>query len=192
MRTTLRSIAALILLASTPLAASAQVGLAKHFVTLGVGGGMSVPVSDAGDAFKNGFNVQGFARLNTPKLPVMPRFDLDFSRFDLDDAQTGVPGTGQILAGLANLQIGILPLGPVRPYVIAGLGAYNLKTETEGVTPTSVANTHFGINGGAGVALHLGMINGYLEGRIDNVFTDKGVIDTDQVQLVPVTFGLTF
>ena len=192
MRTTLRSIAVLILLASTPLAASAQVGLAKHFVTVGVGGGMSVPVSDAGDAFKNGYNVQGFARLNVPKLPVMPRFDLDFSRFDLNDTQIGVPGTGQILAGLANLQLGILPLGPVRPYLIAGLGAYNLKTDTEGVTPTSVTNTHFGINGGAGVALHLGMINGYLEGRIDNVFTDKGVIDTNQIQVVPVTFGLTF
>ena len=192
MRTTLRSIAVLILLASTPLAASAQVGLAKHFVTLGVGGGMSVPVSDAGDAFKNGYNIQAFARLNTPKLPVMPRFDLDFSRFDLDDTQIGVPGTGQILAGLANLQIGILPLGPVRPYVIAGVGGYNLKTETEGATPTSVTNTHFGINGGAGVALHLGMINGYVEGRIDNVFTDKGVIDTNQIQVVPVTFGLTF
>lgn len=192
MKTILGSIAVLVVLASSPLAVSAQVGLAHRFVTVGVGGGMSVPVSDAGDAFKNGYNLQAFARLNVPKLPVIPRFDLDFSKFDLDDAQVGVPGTGQILAGLANLQISVLPLGPVRPYVIAGLGAYNLKTETEGVTPTSVTDTHFGINGGAGVTLHLGMINGYIEGRIDNVFTEKGVIDTKQVQVVPVTLGLTF
>lgn len=192
MRTTLRSIAVLAVLAFLPNGASAQIGLARHFVTLGVGGGMSVPVSDAGDAFKNGFNVQGFARLNVPKLPLMPRLDLDFSRFDLDDAQLGVPGTSQILAGLANLQINVLPLGPVRPYLIAGLGAYNLKTQTEGTSPTSVTDTRFGINGGAGVALHLGMINGYLEGRIDNVFTEKGMIDSKQIQVVPVTFGLTF
>src|SRR5262245_37786407 len=165
MRTILRSIAVLGLLAFSPLVASAQVGLAHHFVTLGVGGGMSVPVSDAGDAFKNGFNVQGIARLNVPKLPVMPRFDLNFSRFNLDNAQVGVPGTSQILAGLANLQLSVLPLGPVRPYVIAGLGAYNLKTETQGITPTSVTGTHFGINGGAGGALHFGMINGYVRGR---------------------------
>lgn len=192
MTRTVRAIAVLVVLVSSPLAAWAQVGLAKRFVTVGVGGGMSVPVTDAGDAFKNGFNVQGFARLNPPKLPVMPRFDLNFSRFDLDNAQVGVPGTSQILAGLANLQLSVLPLGPLQPYVIAGLGAYNLKTETEGVSPTSVTKTRFGINGGAGVALHLGMINGYIEGRIDNVFTEKGVIDTDQIQLVPVTFGLTF
>ena len=128
MRRTVRAIAVLVVLVSSPLAASAQVGLAKHFVTAGVGGGMSVPVSDAGDAFKNGFNLQGFARLNVPKLPVMPRFDLNFSRFALDATQMGVPGTSQILSGLANLQFNVLPLGPVRPYVIAGLGAYSLKT----------------------------------------------------------------
>jgi opacity protein-like surface antigen len=192
MRRTVSAIAVLVVLVSSPLAASAQVGLAKHFVTVGVGGGMSVPVSNAGDAFQNGFNLQGFARLNVPKLPVMPRFDLNFSRFDLDATQIGVPGTSQILSALANLQFNVLPLGPVRPYVIAGLGAYSLKTETEGISPASVSNVRFGINGGAGVTLHLGMINGYVEGRIDNIYTEKGVIDTNQIQLVPVTFGLTF
>ena len=195
MRNVLRSItvlAVLAVLACSPMAASAQVGLAKHFVTVGVGGGVSVPVSDAGDAFKNGFNVKGFARLNVPKLPVMPRFDLDFSRFNLDEAQVGVPGTGQILAGLANLQMSVLGFGPVRPYIIAGLGAYNLKTDTQGLTPSSVSQTHFGVNGGAGVNLHLGMINGFAEGRIDNIFTDSGMIDASKVQFVPVTFGLTF
>src|SRR5262245_47517819 len=192
MRTLLRSIVALVVLAISPLVASAQIGLATRLVTVGVGGGMSVPVSDAGDAFKNGFNLQGIARLNVPKLPVMPRFDLNFSRFNLNDVQTGVPGTSQILAGLANLQVSVLPLGPVRPYVIAGLGAYHLTTETQGLTPSSVSGMHFGINGGAGVALHLGMINGYIEGRVDNVYTEKGVIDTDQIKVIPVTFGLTF
>ena len=192
MKTILRSMAVLAVLVSIPVAASAQVGLAKRLVTVGVGGGMSVPVSDAGDAFNNGFNVQGFARLNVPKLPVMPRFDLNFSRLAIDESQVGIPGTQQILSGLANLQFSVLPLGPVRPYVVAGLGAYNLKTETEGVTPTSESKTHFGINGGAGVALQLGMINGFIEGRVDNVYTEEGAIDAQQVQFIPVTFGLTF
>ena len=192
MKKTVRAIAVLAVLVSSPPVASAQVDLVKHFVTVGVGGGMSVPVSSAGDAFKNGYNLQGFARLNVPKLPVMPRFDLNYSRFALDATQIGVPGTSQILSGLANLQLSVLPLGPIQPYIIAGLGAYSLTTETNGVTPTSVSNVRFGINGGAGVTLHLGMINGFIEGRIDNVYTEKGVIDTQQIQVVPVTFGLTF
>jgi opacity protein-like surface antigen len=192
MRTALRSMAVIAMLVSMPVVASAQAGLVKRFVSFGVGGGMSVPVSNAADAFKNGFNAQGFVRLNVPKLPVMPRFDLNYSKFDLDDAQVGVPGTGQIMAGLANLQVGLLQFGPIRPYIVAGLGAYNLKTETEGTTPTSESDLRFGINGGAGVTLHLGMISGYIEGRVDNVFTEKGMIDTEQIQLIPVTFGLSF
>ena len=191
MRSTVRAFAVLVVLVCTPMAASAQVGVASRFVTVGVGGGMSVPVSEAGNAFDSGFHMQGFARLNVPQLPVMPRFDLNFSQFDLKDA-VGIPGKNQILAGLANLQMSVLPLGPVRPYVIAGLGAYHLKTETEGISPESVSSTRFGINGGAGVALNLGRINGFIEGRVDNVFTEKGMIDEEQIQVVPVTFGLTF
>ena len=191
MRSTVRAFAVLVVLVCTPLAASAQVGVASRFVTVGVGGGMSVPVSEAGNAFDSGFHMQGFARLNVPQLPVMPRFDLNFSQFDLKDA-VGIPGKNQILAGLANLQMSVLPLGPVRPYVIAGLGAYHLKTETEGISPESVSSTRFGINGGAGVELNFGRINGFIEGRVDNVFTEKGMIDEEQIQVVPVTFGLTF
>jgi opacity protein-like surface antigen len=179
-------------LVSSPMAASAQVGLAEKFFTVGVGGGMSVPVSDAGDVFKSGMHMQGFARLKVPSLPVMPRFDLNYSRLNFDEAKVGVPGTSQILSGLANLQLSVLPLGPVKPYIIAGLGAYNLKTKTDGVSPTSVSQTKFGINGGAGLALHLGKLSGFVEGRVDNVFTEKGMIDTQQIQVVPVTFGLTF
>ena len=192
MRSIVRSTLVLALLASTPPAASAQLGLAHHFVTVGVGGGVSVPVNDAAAAFKNGFNLQGFARLNVPHLPVIPRFDLDFSRFDLDQAQVGLPGRGQILAALANLQFSVLSLGPVRPYLLAGLGAYNVTTETDGTTGATIRKTNFGINGGAGVALHLGAFNGYAEGRVDNVFTQAGMIDATKIQVVPVTFGITF
>ena len=64
------SLVALALLASAGLA-QAQLGVAKRFVSFGIGGGMSVPVSDASEAFKNGFNAQGFIRFNPPALPVI-------------------------------------------------------------------------------------------------------------------------
>ena len=31
-----------------------------------------------------------------------------------------------------------------------------------------------------------------VEGRLDNVFSDKGFIQSDQVQVIPVTFGIVF
>jgi hypothetical protein len=76
------------------------------------------------------------------------------------------------------------------------VGAYNVKTETDDAgayTGTSNSDTRFGINGGGGVTFKLGsMVSGFIEGRVDNVFTEKGAIDTDQIQIVPVTFGLVF
>lgn len=186
------SLAALVLLASAGVAQAQVASVAKRFVTFGIGGGMSVPVSDAGDAFKNGINAQGFVRFHPPALPVIPRLDLNYSKFDLDAAQTLLPGTSQILSGLANLQMFILPMGPIRPYIIAGVGAYSLKTETEGVGGISQSDVRFGINGGGGLVLNFGAVSAYVEGRVDNVYTEAGMIDTDQVKVVPVTFGVTF
>ena len=63
----------------------------------------------------------------------------------------GNTGTGQVLAGLANLQMYLIPGGPIRPYIVAGVGAYNLKTEVDNVPNGEVSDTRFGVNGGAGV-----------------------------------------
>src|SRR5436190_20425914 len=72
-----------------------------RIVSIGLGGGVTVPVADAKDAFKTGFNGQGFVRFNLKMLPVVPRLDFTFSHFNLDDAKVGTTGTGQLLAGVA-------------------------------------------------------------------------------------------
>ena len=166
-------------------------------VSFGLGGGVSVPVSDAKDAFKNGFSGQGFVRFNLKGLQFAPRLDFTFSSFDLSSAKLATPGasgTGQLFAGLANLQV-MFNVGPVRPYVIAGVGVYNVKTDVTGVPNTSSStDTRFGVNGGGGVLLKLGhAVSAYIEGRIDNVYTDTGgFLNTSQIQVVPVTFGVVF
>jgi hypothetical protein len=153
---------------------------------------VSVPVSDAKDAFKNGVSGQGFVRFNLKALPISPRLEFSFSKFDLDEVQVGSTGTEQIMSGLASVQFYLMH-GPVRPYIIAGIGAYNTKTDTEGVNATSTTATDFGINGGAGLVVRLGsLVSAYAEGRVDNVYTTAGFIDTNQIQVVPVTFGPVF
>ena len=171
-----------------------------RIVSFGLGGGVSVPVSDAADAFKTGFNGQGFVRFNLKVLPIAPRVDFTFSKFNLADdvkvgttGTTGTTGTSQMLAGVANLQYSLIRSGPVRPYIVAGLGAYNFKTDLDNAASGSTSDTRFGVNGGAGVVFKLGhALSAYVEGRLDNVFTDKGLIATDQIQVVPVTFGVVF
>jgi hypothetical protein len=59
---------------------------------------------------------------------------------------------------------------------------------------SSTSDTRFGVNGGGGVLFKFGRaVSAYVEGRIDNVYTDTGgFINTSQVQVVPVTFGVVF
>jgi hypothetical protein len=172
-------------------AAHAQMspGGSTRLLSFGLGGGVSVPVSDASDAFKSGVNGQGFVAFNLPGLPIRPRLDVTFQRFDLKHAEVAGPAlpggdNGSVLAGVANVQVPLLK-GAFRPYVVAGLGAYNVKAG-------DTSKTQFGVNGGAGVTLKLSAISLYLEGRLDNVFTDQGVIDAKSIQIVPVTFGVVF
>ena len=165
----------------------------NRIVSIGLGGGVSVPLSDAKDAFKTGFNGQGFVRFNVRMLPVTPRLDFTFSHFNLDDAKVGNTGTGQVLAGLANFQMYLIHGGPIRPYIVAGIGAYNLKTTVDNVANGETSTTRFGVNGGGGLLLRFGsLFSAYAEGRVDNVYTDKGLIAANQVQVVPVTFGVVF
>ena len=83
--------------------------------------------------------------------------------------------------------------GPVRPCLVAGVGAYSLKSEITGIPgASSTTDTRLGVSGGAGVLFRLGVISAYVEGRVDNVCTEKGPITSDQVQVVPVTFGIVF
>ena len=200
MRIWIRSTLALLAVASVVTVAHAQTESmdmgSNRIVSFGIGGGVSVPVSDARDAFKTGFNGQGFVRLNLKGLPIAPRVDFQFQRFDIDDAKfqtPGISGNGQLLAGVANLQYVVMPHGPARPYIVAGLGAYNFKTDVTGIAGASKSDTRFGVNGGAGVLFKLtSLVSGFVEGRLDNVFSDKGFIQSKQVQVVPVTFGVVF
>jgi opacity protein-like surface antigen len=183
--------------AHAQMATSAEMGSNK-LISIGLGGGVSVPVSDASDAFKTGFNGQGFVRFNLHGLPIQPRVDFTFSKFDVKDVKLQTPGatgTGQIFAGIANVQYSLTHSGPLRPYIVGGVGAYASKTDISGVPNVSgTSSTDFGINAGAGTVFKLGsMLSGYVEGRVDNVYSSKsGFVSADQVRVVPVTFGIVF
>lgn len=177
-------------------------GMPGHrLVTFGVGGGVAVPVSDAKDAFKNGFNGLAYVRFQPASLPIAFAANVAFQRFDLSDAKvtTGetttsiTGGNSQLLAGIGDIKFDLSPRTAVHPYVIAGLGAYNVKTDPKAVGISSQSDTRFGINGAAGISIPFGAVSGFVQSRVDNVYTsDKGVINTKSIQVVPVTAGIEF
>jgi hypothetical protein len=188
----IHSIAALIAISGI---ASREAGAqGDHRIRIGFGGGVSVPTSHAADALKSGVNGQGYLLIN---IGIPLRFNLGYQKFDYKDAvlagSNSSAGTTRMLSGMGGLSINLLSLGPLTPYVTASVGAFNLKDEfTEGGTTTSTSKTNFGVDGGAGIRLKLGRLEAFAEGRVQNVYTDKGAIDTKSITTIPVTFGILF
>ena len=166
---------------------------AQRPIRIGFGGGFSVPTSDARKAFENGINGQAYLLVSSGFLPPF-RINLGYEKFDLKDAILGgATGESTILSGVAALSFNLFQLGPVRPYVVAGLGAFNIKDVLESAGgEAETSSTHFGIDGGAGLALRIGPIEGFIEGRVQNVYTEAGVVDAKNIRAIPVTFGILF
>jgi hypothetical protein len=175
------------------IAAQMPTGLPAQPIRIGFGGGFSVPTSDARKAFENGINGQAYLLVSSGFLPPF-RINLGYEKFDLKDAILGgATGESTILSGVAALSFNLFQLGPVRPYVVAGFGAFNIKDVLESAGgEAETSSTHFGIDGGAGLALRIGPIEGFIEGRVQNVYTEAGVVDAKNIRAIPVTFGILF
>jgi hypothetical protein len=165
----------------------------SHILSLGFGGGVTVPTGAYKDAVKSGFNGQTYVLVHLGPLPAL-RFNLAFQKFNYKDALglTG-GGTSAILSGTGGLQINLLR-GPVRPYITAGLGAFDVRSTVDSVSGTTQSKVNFGIDGGAGLAFTLGRhIDAFIEGKVQNVYTrNGGFTSSKSIQTVPVTFGILF
>jgi len=167
----------------------------QHLVRIGFAGGVVVPTADARNALKNGVQGQGFLLFNLGGFPL--RLNLGYQHFSLADAlksaQSGTTdGSSSILGGVAGTQINLLP-GPVRPYILAGVGGFNVTNMlTANGQSTSTSQFNFGLDGGAGLAISIGRLSAFVEGRVQNVYTQHGMTDLKSIQSVPVSFGIMF
>lgn len=171
----------------------------QHMIRIGAAGGVVVPTADTRTALKQGVHAQAFVLVNL--LRGMPlRFNLGYQKFNLKQALSGAPsasstpdaGSTEILAGVAGTQIDLLH-GPVRPYVTLGLGGFDVRNAlTAAAGGTSVSQLRFGLDGGAGLALKIGRLDAFVEGHLQNVYTQRGLIDARSIQAVPVSFGVLF
>ena len=177
-------------------------------VSFAFGGGASVPVGTYKDALKAGWNGQGSVIFHFAGLPLSLRADLSYNHFtfknDLPFSSGGTGGTGtstdditqQILGGLANVSIPF-HMGPVSPYITAGLAGFNIKTNLGDVVPgeQDQSATKFAVNGGLGLSMRLFGASAFVEAKVNNIYTDGKVIGSKELkdlQFVPVTFGFVF
>jgi hypothetical protein len=166
-----------------------------RMVRFGLGGGVVVPREGATvNSVKTGVQGQGFMLIQLPGgLPAL-RMNVDYAKMKFDrpvtaGSATTVSGDRKVLDGVAGIRLDLVR-GPVRPYVLAGVGAFKME---DVVGSTSFSDTNFGADGGAGVSFKLGPLSGFVETRLQSVWTKKeGFVDTKSIQSFPVSFGLLF
>ena len=184
--------------ASDPLSSAAP---SSRPIRIGFGGGVTVPRQGASaQTLKSGMHGQGFVVFQLPAgLPAL-RANVDFARMRFETPSTasasGVDGDRTLLAGVLGMKLDLLH-GPVRPYLLGGVGAFSIRDAIDGpatngaATADARSQVNFGIDAGAGLSMHLGPIDAFVESRLQNVYTrQRGLVDTRSITAFPVTFGI--
>lgn len=186
---TLRAAAAL---AGVALASSTLAAQAATRPTIGIAGGLAAPIGDFGDGYKSGYDIAAFVGFRPAAAPVGFRIEGAYNQFD---AKASSNVNSKIFDVTGNIVLGTPgEPGSIRPYAIAGLGLYNVKSSVRvGSATTSVSDTKFGLNGGAGLDLPLSGISAFIEARLHYIFTDSGNTGRGyNASFIPVVVGVRF
>ncbi len=176
-------ILAAVLLSAAPAAAQGTGGF-----QFGLSGGASFPSGDASTAFDTGYHGGIVLNYELPALPLGIRIDGDYRKFDAKSVGT-TTGSAEIFDGNANLVVGIR-IVLVKLYALGGGGFYNMKIKAENAgISSSISQTDFGWNAGAGVAFVVGKLSIFGEGRYHEVTLDNSA---GKFKFVAATAGILF
>lgn len=155
---------ALLITLVAPVAAHAQLGIAA---------GTAIPSGDFADIVDPGIHVQASYNL---ALPLLPDFRVDgmWQRYD-----EIAGGSARVLGGSANVLLD-LPLLVIKPYLLGGVGYYDVAFEDE----TSDSGTGFTV--GVGLRVGLGRLGVFGEARALRISGDMGITT------LPIMIGVTF
>ncbi|NUQ91514.1 MAG: outer membrane beta-barrel protein [Gemmatimonadaceae bacterium] len=170
--------------AALSLAVAAPAHAQAH---IGVSAGASFPTGDFGDAVSSGYNVNGIIGVSMPMSPIGFRGEVGWNSFDF---KGGGNDKTRVLNGTANIVIQPSTMMPAKPYIIGGVGAYNVKVSGSTVNAllgSSQSDTKVGFNAGVGLKFGLGDLATFLEARYVTINTEGASLN-----YIPVSFGITF
>ena len=164
-------------------AAAAKPAMAQG-TTLGIGVGITNPMSDYGDKNVYGdkmgfhFGVGGSFALGT--APVRLRVEGTYTQTSHQDAAGG--GNTKLMGGMVSVVYPFATAGKIKPYILGGVGFYNIKESLSDTSKTSV-----GFGGGAGIRFPMSSASLFVEAR----YLTAKAFDLTFAQL-PITVGLSF
>ena len=142
----------------------------------GLGLGATMPMGDYNKTDKMGINILGIFETPLANSPLYLRLDGLYSSTAHDSA-----GSTSILGGTASaLYHFSAPNAQARPYVLGGLGIYNID-------PGGDSQTKLGLALGGGVTFNLSGFSAFAEARYLSIKTSG-----NSATLVPLTVGLMF
>jgi hypothetical protein len=165
---------ALGLVAAPGLGAQAQ---PTEGIRFGVGGGLTMPIGTYGDFDKAGWHVMGVLQFPIGQSPLHGRVDAMYGQtsHDVGSGNTTLTGaTADLLYHLGNRA------SSVRPYVLGGLGFYNIDA-------FGASESKFAFGAGGGILFSIGTMHAFLEGRYMSVQTSN-----NSLNFLPITLGLLF
>ena len=171
-------------LAAAALALTTAATAEAQRPTVGVGGGVTFPVSDLGD--ENGAGWHGLITMGYRPVNSVLGFRLDGAYHDLGADNVGGARDLRAIALTGNVVLE-MPGVAVRPYLIGGAGLYN--TKFQGLQ----SSNNLGLNGGAGLKFRFMEFDTFVEARFHAALDaiNRGGEDRS-AQFVPVTFGFSF
>jgi hypothetical protein len=170
---------------------------------IGISGGAMIPVQDEHDVYNVGWNAMLVIPINFGASPFGIRLDGTYSEIDpKSDLIDFNAGDTRIIGGTFDFVFGP-HFGAFQPYIIGGVGIYDLRFRGEDVNGDNVfedATTRFGWNVGTGFAFRVGSSNThvFVEGRYTSVSLDSepfsGNFETEgrRFTLIPVNVGIIF
>ena len=156
-----------------------------------VGGGLTLPLGDFGDAASTGWHGLAAVGFQPANLPVGFQLDGMYQRFGVEGAPDNFDGHTQVIQGTANVvyTFTTAEASTFHPYLIGGVGIYNAKPTGDDFTAIvgDESSTDFGVNAGAGFDFMAGSVGLFVEGRFHNVFSDGS-----DATFIPISVGVRF
>ena len=150
----------------------------------GLGGGATFPLGEIADEFDAGLHINALMQSGSlGSLPFGLRGEVGYQTFSHDD------DTLRHIVGRLNAVLPFARRADAQPYLIAGVGLYNSKEETDHGDHThgGEAENFFGLNAGVGIRWTLAGLNTFVEARFHNVFDDHHT-----QRFIPFSLGILF
>lgn len=152
--------------------------LAAQRARFGIGGGLTLPLSDYNTVDNAGWHALGKVDIAIPMSPLGIRVDAMYAQ---TSHKSPVTGNTKLAGGTADLVWRIPTAVPgLKPYLVGGGGLYNYN-------PGGGSSTKFTWGGGLGTSIGVGPVHGFAEARYLSI-----QLSGTTIKFAPVTVGLSF